>query len=374
MDGSITPLLMPKWGIDMVEGRVAQWLVAEGADVQPGAELVEVESEKTTGPVEASVPGVLRRRLAREGEVVPIGALLGVLAAASVPEAEIEAFVAGFRAPERRAADAGSVDQTVAVLDHELRLLSLGAGEPPVLLLHGFGGDLRGWGPVQAALSRGRRVISVDLPAHGGSTTALAAAEPRFFEDLVLGLLEALAVPRVHLVGHSWGGVIAWGVAAREPSRVASLTLIGTAGPATPVDPQYLQAFLDANRRADLKAVLQRLFADPALVTRELVEQTLRHKRIEVVDAAWRQIAAAAVPAAGAGAAAAAPPVPIQIILGSEDRICPLGADFTPPASMALHRLAAVGHMPQLEAAGNVVSLIEAFVAAEPQSPRSAPS
>ncbi|TAK55326.1 MAG: acetoin dehydrogenase dihydrolipoyllysine-residue acetyltransferase subunit [Gammaproteobacteria bacterium] len=371
MDGSITPLLMPKWGIDMAEGRVAQWLVAEGAEVQPGAELVEVESEKTTGPVEATVPGVLRRRLAREGEVVPVGALLGVLASASVPEAEIEAFVAGFRAPEHRTADAAAVDQTVEVLGHELRLLSLGAGEPPILLLHGFGGDLRGWGPVQAALARGRRVISVDLPAHGGSTTALASAEPRFFEDLVLGLLEALAVPRVHLVGHSWGGVIAWGVAGRAPERVASLTLIGTAGPAAPVDAEYLRAFLDANRRADLKAVLQRLFADPALVTRELIEQTLRYKRIEAVDAALRRIAAAA---AAVGSTAGLPPVPVQIIAGSEDRICPLGAGFTPPASAALHRLPGVGHMPQLEAPAVVTALIEAFVAGKPQVPRPAAS
>ncbi len=362
MDGPITPLLMPKWGIDMVEGRVAQWLVAEGADVRPGAELVEVESEKTTGPVEATVPGVLRRQVAREGEVVPVGALLGVLAAVSVPAADIEAFVAGFRAPERRAADAGAVDQTVEVLGHTLRLVATGSGDPPVLLLHGFGGDLRGWGPVQAALARGRRVISVDLPAHGGSTTTLASAEAHFFEDLVFGLLEALAVPRVHLVGHSWGGVIAWGVAAREPGRVASLTLIGTAGPATPVDPEYLQAFLDANRRADLKALLQRLFVDPDMVTRDLIEQTLRYKRIEAVDAALRRIATAAVAAEGVGAAAAAPPVPIQIIVGSEDQICPLGADFTPPASVALHRLPGVGHMPQLEAPGNVASLIETFV------------
>ena len=98
------------------------------------------------------------------------------------------------------------------------------------------------------------------------------------------------------------------------------------------------------------------------MVTRELIEQTLRYKRIEAVDAALRRIAAAAVAAAGMGAAAAAPTMPIQIIVGSEDQICPLGADFTPPASVALHRRPGEGHMPQLEAPGKVAALIEAFV------------
>jgi len=354
---------MPKWGIDMTEGRVAQWLAAAGAEVGPGLEIVEVESEKTVGAVEAPAAGVLHP-VAGPGDVLPVGGLLGVIAPAAMAADELETFVRGFRVAPAGESETVERDQTVEVPGHALRLVSLGAGDPPVLLLHGFGGDLRGWGPVQAALARAQRVISVDLPAHGGSTTALASAEPRFFEDLILGLLDVLAVPRVHLVGHSWGGVIAWGVAAREPARVASLTLLGTAGPVTPPDPDYVRQFIEAGRRTELKAVLQRLFADPALVTRDMVEQALRHKRIETVEAAWRRIAAAAVAASGTGAAAAAPAVPIQIITGTEDRICPLGADFVPPAGVSLHRLPGVGHLPQLEAPAEVASRVATFAAA----------
>lgn len=363
MGGAITPVLMPRWGIDMTEGRVAQWLVAEGAEVGPGVEIVEVESEKTVGAVEAPAAGVLRP-VAGPGDVLPVGGLLGVIAAATVTAGDFEAYVREYRVAPISVPDAVERDQTVEVLGHTLRVLSLGAGEPPVLLLHGFGGDLRGWGPVQVALARGRRVLSVDLPAHGGSTTALASAEPRFFEDLILGLLDALAVPRVHLVGHSWGAVIAWGAAVREPDRVASLTLVGTAGSATLPDPDYVREFLEAGRRNELKAVLQRLFADPALVTRDMVEQTLRHKRIEAVASAWRRIvAAAANPTSAAAGTAGMPPVAMQIIVGNEDRICLLPAGFAPPAGVSLHRLPGVGHMPQLEAPAEVASLVAAFAA-----------
>ena len=49
----VTKLGMPKWGLSMREGKVVEWLVAEGDEVAEGTELFEVETEKMDGAVES---------------------------------------------------------------------------------------------------------------------------------------------------------------------------------------------------------------------------------------------------------------------------------------------------------------------------------
>jgi pyruvate dehydrogenase E2 component (dihydrolipoamide acetyltransferase) len=78
MMAAITPLVMPKWGLEMREGTIGAWLVDEGARVSVGQPIVEVETDKISNTVEAADPGLLRRRVAREGETLPVKALLGV--------------------------------------------------------------------------------------------------------------------------------------------------------------------------------------------------------------------------------------------------------------------------------------------------------
>ena len=82
-----------------------------------GDEVVEVESEKINNAVEAPAPGVLRRRVAKEGDVLPVGGLLGVIADASVPDEEIDSYVEEFQAtfaPEEEEAG-GPEPETVEI-------------------------------------------------------------------------------------------------------------------------------------------------------------------------------------------------------------------------------------------------------------------
>jgi pyruvate dehydrogenase E2 component (dihydrolipoamide acetyltransferase) len=96
MNRRIFPITMPKWGIEMQQGTVTGWHVAVGASTQKGEHLLDVETEKIVNSVEAPVGGTLRMILADSGATENVGALIGVIADASVPEAELQDFVRRF--------------------------------------------------------------------------------------------------------------------------------------------------------------------------------------------------------------------------------------------------------------------------------------
>ena len=101
MSNAIRAFTMPKWGMEMDEGTVQEWLVAEGDAVAAGQAIVLVETDKIVNEVEVDHAGVVRRLVAEAGENYPVGALLAVIADAEVPDAEIDRFVAGAAAEAR---------------------------------------------------------------------------------------------------------------------------------------------------------------------------------------------------------------------------------------------------------------------------------
>ena len=93
---TIHALTMPKIGLTMEEGTVAAWHVPEGQVVATGQHIADIEIEKSTNELESQASGVMRRHVAPEGTVVPVGGLIGVIADATASDAEVEAFVANF--------------------------------------------------------------------------------------------------------------------------------------------------------------------------------------------------------------------------------------------------------------------------------------
>lgn len=92
----IYPIAVPKWGIEMVEGTINTWNKSEGDSVAKGDEVFEMESDKIVNVWDSPIDGVLRRVIAQEGDAHPVGALVGIIAAADVDDAAIDEFIAGF--------------------------------------------------------------------------------------------------------------------------------------------------------------------------------------------------------------------------------------------------------------------------------------
>jgi pyruvate dehydrogenase E2 component (dihydrolipoamide acetyltransferase) len=97
MEQSISALTIPKLGLTMREGKVAAWRVELGGAVRDGQPVADIETEKITSEYESPVSGILRRQVAEAGKSLPVGALIGVVAKAEVPDADIDAFVSGYR-------------------------------------------------------------------------------------------------------------------------------------------------------------------------------------------------------------------------------------------------------------------------------------
>ena len=170
---------------------------------------------------------------------------------------------------------AGSATQTVDVSGYAIRYLQHGDGDDVAVLIHGFGGDLDGWLFNHEALAAQCTVYALDLPGHGGSTKDVGDGSLGTMAGVVNDFLAMLDVPKAHLVGHSMGGAVALELARQQVDRVQSLTLIASAGLGTEIDGEYIDGFVGADRRKELKPHLQKLFADPKLVTRQLIDDLM---------------------------------------------------------------------------------------------------
>ena len=116
----------------------------------------------------------------------------------------------------------------------ELHVAELGQG-PAVLMLHGFPAYWADWQEQMEALARsGFRAIAVDLPGYGESQQLPNVLDYRagaLASDLA-GLIRALGLSRVHVVGHDWGGTLAYCLAAEHPELVDRLIVINAGHPA----------------------------------------------------------------------------------------------------------------------------------------------
>lgn len=365
----IVPVRMPKWGLSMQEGCVVDWLKREGETVAEGEELVEIETAKIVNVAESPAAGVLRRVVAQPKDDLPVGALMGVLADADTPEAEIDAFVAEFQAnfvPETEGEASGLREETVAAGGLTLRIGRAGSGEDtPVVLVHGYAGDLHSWAFTVEAFG-GRSVIAMDLPGHGGSSKDVGDGSLATLAAAVAAGLDSLGVQSAHLVGHSLGAAVVARLAADRPELAVSVALICPAGLGSAVNEPFLSGVIQARRSRDLRPWLEQLTHDPAMVTKDMVEDVLKAKRMDGVEESLTALRDRMVDGGDfASLRADLARIPAALVIASrEDRIVGVPDPAALPAGWTTVFVENAGHMPHLEQSAVVNARLASWVQA----------
>lgn len=369
---SVTPIRMPKWGLSMQEGTITHWWKAEGGALQAGEDLVDIETSKITNVLECPGDGLLRRVVVSTGETVPVGALLGVIAPASVDDAAVDAFIAEFQANFTPGSEEGEAEGGLALtlLDVPLGPIRVGragaSGGVPVVLLHGFSGDLNNWTLNLDALASDRAVLALDLPGHGGSTKEVGDGSLDHLARACAGAIDAAALGPAHLVGHSLGAAVAARIALDRPDLARSLTLVAPAHlPGTRVSAEFLTGLTEASRARDLKPVLEMLFADPGLVSRAMIDDMIKFKRLDGVEEALVRLRDRLLDGRDAAALAAdlSRLPPTDILASRQDRITGAPDPSALPHQVRVHWIEDSGHMIHMEQAARVNDLIRAALA-----------
>lgn len=271
---------------------------------------------------------------------------------------------------------------TIGVAGRSVRVASLGTGEP-VVLLHGLGGYLEEWTEAQTALAEHFGTHAPDLPGFGRSDPIDRPDLPGLARH-VLATLDALGLDEpVHLVGNSLGGAIAMQVAVEAPERVATTTLVDSAGFGRHVNaglrllgiPGLGRALLRAPGEQRARLQLRTQFHDPALVTEERVALKTAHSQREGAADAFAAVARALGSWRGARSGwrrrlvreFAQLRIPALVLWGTHDRILP--ASQLIAAARALphartHLFPNTGHMPQIERTAEFTALVRTFLTA----------
>jgi pimeloyl-ACP methyl ester carboxylesterase len=141
------------------------------------------------------------------------------------------------------------------------------AGWPLVLMLHGFPQTRHSWRHQLAPLaSAGYHAVAFDQRGYsaGARPEGVTAYATRLLMDDALAVADACSAERFHLVGHDWGGQIAWLLAAHYPDRVKSLTVLSRPHPAA-----FAAAMRDDPAQAE-RSSHHRAFLDPGTTERLL--------------------------------------------------------------------------------------------------------
>ncbi len=107
-------------------------------------------------------------------------------------------------------------------------------GAPAVVLLHGFPEDGGSWDEVALQVQQaGYRTLAPDLRGVSRGARPRRSVEYRMAESVhdVVALLDAAGLAQAHIVGHDWGGAVAWAMAGEHPDRVLTLTSVSTPHP-----------------------------------------------------------------------------------------------------------------------------------------------
>lgn len=249
--------------------------------------------------------------------------------------------------------------------------LEAGSGDP-VVLLHGSGPGVSGranWQHTIPGLARHFRVIAPDTVGYGiTSRPPDIVYSLRTWSDHILGLLDALELNRVSLVGNSLGGRMALDLAERHPERISRMVLMGSPGVGMTVTDglKALRAYQPSLQ--NMRALLLDYFAvNPSIITDELVR--IRYEAsVETFDAYRAMFSDPRHKGNELGITeeqARAVRTPTLLVHGREDKVVPPEVSWTMVRLLQdadLHVFARCGHWTQIERAEEFTDLVVDFL------------
>ena len=288
------------------------------------------------------------------------------------------------QAPGKPAGEAMSAMEPMTITLHGRPVTYAQAGSGPVLLLiHGMAGNFENWQAVIEPLARHHTVVAPDLPGHGGSAPGAGDYSIGALAAGLRDLLVALGHERATLVGHSLGGGIAMQFAYQFPEITERLVLVSSGGLGPEVS-SFLRAAALPGANPFIAATAARASTVGAALARGMAVIGLR-PNTDVAEVA-RGYASLADPDRRAAFLATVRSVigtggqsvhagdrlylaegtPVLIIWGERDPFIPVhhgeDAHEAIPGS-CLEVFEGVGHLPQLEAPGRFIAVLERFIA-----------
>ena len=336
---------------------VSEPLQAKAPKAEAAADL------RSAAPVLAS-DGTLRssplaRRIAAESGLT-LSLLAGTGPKGAVVLRDVEAALAkGGKASRKGGAVSGKGALTIKSLKN-------GTGQP-IVFIHGFGSDLSSWRPFVATLSLGNPLIGIDLPGHGGSVDETVDGFDALIDEVAASLLAA-GHRRIHVVGHSLGAAVGAALTTLDAIDVRSMTLLAPAGLGPRIDGAFVEGFLEARSETALTQWMKRLVHAPQALPAAFVRATLTARDGTGLAAAQGRIAQAVFEGSTQTFSIADAlrhyDGPCRVVVGLRDSVIPASHADGVSGNVAVHRLEAVGHLPQVEAAELVSRLVAETVRA----------
>ena len=410
-------ILVPQVGQDLTEAKIVAINVKLGDKVAKGDIVAEVESEKATFEVEAFVAGIVISLPYGVGDLAPVleplmhlgqaGETIGAATAAAPAPGRVEtpqavspqpsvapAVADGTRRSSplarRMAAQNGlhleriagtgprgavvmrdvmaalQAQPTLSAAPFALRsgssLKSLQAGTgTPVVFLHGFGAELAAWLPLVARIAVPNPMLGADLAGHGAAAARAVTGFDALVDDMAQRLGDA-GITSAHLVGHSLGAAVAVALADRGDLDIRSLTLIAPAGLGPSINGDFVAGFVGAKTEAALRVWMQNLVHAPDRLGDAMVRAAFAARAGSAtpgaLDALARSLFEGNTQLFSIKPALQRLTCTCRMIFGAQDAIFkPSDADGL-PGMIGVHRLAGVGHLPQVEAGALVGRLI----------------
>lgn len=271
-----------------------------------------------------------------------------------------------------------------------------GSPAPPMVLVHGLGGSHLNWVQVAPALAAQRRVLAVDLAGFGLTPAAGRPGTVHANARLLDRFIREVAGQPAVLAGNSMGGMVSILHAHAWPDTVAGLVLVDPSVPVPLQRPDLRMAgsfalyavpglgelYLSAARRRttprqQVERVLEICFADPGRARPEVTEASVElagfRRSVPGTEQAFlqaaRSLAGVLARPGRYRAMMAGLGMPVLLIHGERDRLVPAAAARAAAAASPRWEttmLPGVGHTPQLEAPGDVLSAIGSWAMRHP--------